>query len=168
MPCTTIDHAISLICLAGQGAWLSKADITSTFKVLPIHPDYWHFFGILWKSAYYFAVCLTFGCKSSPKIFIFIQSTLLDPDKQLPYVIHLLDDLPTVMPPSPPHHMGNPFHWLWRLLWQQMVLSQMAARIPPPSAKCNQCHHSSHSLGAWIVQEDYHHLLQQQHCRRDH
>eukprot|EP00064_Thunnus_orientalis_P018840 superscaffoldBa00004481_g18948 len=38
MQYATIDHAISLIRLAGQGAWLSKADIPS--PVLPIHLDY--------------------------------------------------------------------------------------------------------------------------------
>eukprot|EP00064_Thunnus_orientalis_P021744 superscaffoldBa00006815_g21912 len=41
MQYATIDHAITLIRLAGRGAWLSKADITSAFKVLPIHPDFW-------------------------------------------------------------------------------------------------------------------------------
>eukprot|EP00064_Thunnus_orientalis_P000809 superscaffoldBa00000047_g810 len=49
MQYATIDHAISLIHLVGQGAWLPKADITSAFKVLPIHPDYWHLFGVSWK-----------------------------------------------------------------------------------------------------------------------
>lgn len=56
MQYVTIDHAMTLIRLAGQGAWLSKADITSAFKVLPIHPDFWHLFGVLWKGSYYFAV----------------------------------------------------------------------------------------------------------------
>ncbi|KAK7879501.1 hypothetical protein WMY93_033783 [Mugilogobius chulae] len=32
MQCVTIDHAISLICLAGRGAWLTKADIVSASK----------------------------------------------------------------------------------------------------------------------------------------
>lgn len=55
MQYTTINHTITLICFAGHGAWLSKADITSVFKVLPIHPDFWHFFPVCWKGAYYFA-----------------------------------------------------------------------------------------------------------------
>lgn len=36
---STITHAINLIRLAGRGSWLAKADITSAFKVLPIHPE---------------------------------------------------------------------------------------------------------------------------------
>ncbi|XP_073721045.1 uncharacterized protein [Misgurnus anguillicaudatus] len=64
-----VDQAISLIKSAGPGAWLAKIDITSAFKVMPINPDFWHLFGVLWREKYYFAVRLTFGCKSSPKIF---------------------------------------------------------------------------------------------------
>ena len=44
MQYANIDHAITLIRSAGRGAWLSKADITSAFKILPIHPDFWRFF----------------------------------------------------------------------------------------------------------------------------
>ena len=109
MQYATIDHAISLIRLAGQGAWLSKVDITSAFKILPIHPDYWHLFGVFWKGAYYFAVRLTFGCKSSPKIFDSLSEALcwiLSNNHKLPYVIHLLDDFLTVMPPSSPPSYG--------------------------------------------------------------
>ncbi|XP_076583733.1 uncharacterized protein LOC143319050 [Chaetodon auriga] len=105
MQYSTIDHAISLIHLADQGAWLSKADITSAFKVLPIHPDFWHLFGVHWKGAYYFAVRLTFGCKSSPKIFDSLAESLcwiLTNNHKVPYVIHLLDDFLTISPPSSP------------------------------------------------------------------
>ncbi|KAE8301078.1 hypothetical protein D5F01_LYC01231 [Larimichthys crocea] len=69
MQYSTIDHAISLIHAAGRGAWLAKADITSAFKVLPIHPDYWHLFAVLWNGAFYFAVCLTFGLKIFDSLF---------------------------------------------------------------------------------------------------
>ncbi len=51
------------------GAWLAKVVITSAFKVMPTHPDFWHLFGIRWQNFFYFSVRLTFGCRSSPKIF---------------------------------------------------------------------------------------------------
>ncbi|XP_065145726.1 uncharacterized protein [Paramisgurnus dabryanus] len=104
-----IDHAITLIRKAGHGAWLSKADITSAFKVLPIHPEFWHFFGIFWKGAYYFSVCLTFGCRSSPKIFDSLSEALcwiLTNNHKLPYVLHLLDDFLIITPTSSPPHSG--------------------------------------------------------------
>ncbi|KAI2645483.1 Pro-Pol polyprotein [Labeo rohita] len=64
-----IDQAIILIKDADRGAWLAKLNITSSFRVMPIHPDFWHLLGIRWRNKFYFAVCLTFGCRSSPKIF---------------------------------------------------------------------------------------------------
>nr|XP_033936284.1 uncharacterized protein LOC117444996 [Pseudochaenichthys georgianus] len=108
MQYANIDPAITLIRLAGRGAWLSKADITSAFKILPIHPDFWRFFGVYWKGAYYFSVRLTFGCRSSPKIFDSLSEALcwiLTNNHRLPYVLHLLDDFLIVTPPSsPPYH----------------------------------------------------------------
>ncbi|RXN39437.1 poly [Labeo rohita] len=109
MKYASIDQAISLIRKAGLGAWLSKADITSAFKVMPIHPEFWRFFGIFWKGAYYFAVRLTFGCKSSPKIFDSLSEALcwiLINNHKLPYVLHLLDDFLIITPPSTPSSLG--------------------------------------------------------------
>ncbi len=75
---------------------------------MPIHPDFWHLFGVHWNGAYYFAVRLIFGCKSSPKIFNTLSDALcwlLINTYKLPYVIHLLDDFLIVSPPSsPPCH----------------------------------------------------------------
>lgn len=47
---STVDNAIKLIKLAGQGAWLSKTDIVDAFKIIPIHPSQWHLFGVKWES----------------------------------------------------------------------------------------------------------------------
>lgn len=41
-----------------------------------IHLEYWHLLGILWTGAYYFAMRLTFGCKSNPKIFDYLSEAL--------------------------------------------------------------------------------------------
>lgn len=65
----TVDHAIQFIKTAGKGTSMGKADITVAFKIMPLHPSHWHLFGIKWKSKMYFAVHLTFGCRSSTKIF---------------------------------------------------------------------------------------------------
>nr|XP_055053787.1 uncharacterized protein LOC129438918 [Misgurnus anguillicaudatus] len=98
-----IDQAISLIKNAGRGAWLAKVDITSAFKVMPIHPDWWHLFGVRWHEKYYFAVRLTFGCKSSPKIFDMLSEAIcwiLSNNYAIPYLIHLLDDFLIISPPD--------------------------------------------------------------------
>ncbi|KAL0160929.1 hypothetical protein M9458_044654, partial [Cirrhinus mrigala] len=98
-----VDQAITLIKDAGRGAWLAKVDITSAFKVMPIHPDFWHLFGIRWKNEFYFAVRLTFGCRSSPKIFETLSEAIcwiLSNNYNIPYLIHLLDDFLIVSPPD--------------------------------------------------------------------
>ncbi|XP_056332077.1 uncharacterized protein LOC130243801 [Danio aesculapii] len=100
-----IDQAISLIKIAGRNAWLAKVDITSAFKIMPIHPDFWHLFGIRWRSKFYFAVRLTFGCRSSPKIFDTLSEALcwiLSNNYGVPYLIHLLDDFLIISPLSSP------------------------------------------------------------------
>lgn len=65
---STVNHAISLVKIAGRGAWL--------LKCLPIHPDFRCLFGVKWRDVYYFAVRLTFGCKSSPKLFESLSEAL--------------------------------------------------------------------------------------------
>ncbi|XP_034446701.1 uncharacterized protein LOC117764756 [Hippoglossus hippoglossus] len=100
---TLVDNAIKLIKLAGQGAWLSKADITDAFKIIPIHPSQWNLLGIRWKSKFYFAVCLPFGGRSSPSIFNQLSEALcwiLLNRVRVPTVLHLLDDFLLIDPPQ--------------------------------------------------------------------
>ncbi len=102
----TIDDAIKLIKKAGRGAWLTKADISDAFKVMPLNPSQWHLFGVKWQNKLYFSVRLTFGCHRSPKIFDTLSEVLcwiLLNNCKLPFVLHLLDyfllvDYPHVKP----------------------------------------------------------------------
>lgn len=101
----TVDHAISLIKSAGQGAWLAKADITDAFKIMPVHPSQWHLQGAKWDAKCYFFVRLTFGCRSSPCLFNMLSEALcwiLLNVTRLPFVLHLLDDFLLIDPPSQP------------------------------------------------------------------
>ncbi len=98
-----IEQAVELIKIAGHGAWLAKIDITSAFKVMPIHPDAWHLFGVQWAGKFYFAVRLTFGFKSSPKIFDMLSEAIcwiLSNNYAIPHLIHLLDDFLIISPPE--------------------------------------------------------------------
>ncbi|XP_063055926.1 uncharacterized protein LOC134449746 [Engraulis encrasicolus] len=99
----SIDNAIHMIKTAGHGAWLAKADITDAFKTMPIHPADWPLFGIQWQSKFYFAVRLTFGCRSSPHIFNCLSEALcwvLLNVYKVPFLLHLLDDFLLVDFPS--------------------------------------------------------------------
>ncbi|XP_063059122.1 uncharacterized protein LOC134452589 [Engraulis encrasicolus] len=102
----TVDHAIRLIKIAGRGAHLAKADITDAFKTMPIHPADWPLFCVKWQSSFYFAVRLTFGCRSSPHIFNNLSEALcwiLLNVCKLPFVLHLLDDFLLIDFPSIPN-----------------------------------------------------------------
>ncbi|KAL2096688.1 hypothetical protein ACEWY4_008836 [Coilia grayii] len=106
----TVDDAVRLIKLAGPNCWLFKADITAAFKVMPIHPDFWHLFGVQWDGQFYFAVRLTFGCRSSPKIFDTLSEALcwiLQNNYDIKLLVHLLDDFLAVTPPSAPPTTGR-------------------------------------------------------------
>ncbi len=70
---------------------------------MPIHLDSWHLFGIQWARKFYFAVRLTFGCKSSPKIFNMLSEAIcwiLSNNYAIPHLIHLLDDFLIISPPD--------------------------------------------------------------------
>ena len=67
---TSIDEAIRLIHrVGGTEAQIFKADIKNAFKLIPVRPDQWRLLGFRWLGAYYFQVCLPFGCRSSPRLF---------------------------------------------------------------------------------------------------
>ena len=103
----TVDNAVAMIKRAGRGAWLGKADITDAFKVMPLHPSQWPFFGVRWRGLLYFSVKLPFGSRSSPSIFNTLSEALcwiLYNKCKLPFVLHLLDDFLVVdFPTSRPN-----------------------------------------------------------------
>ena len=67
---TSIDEAIRLIFAVGRkGAQLFKADIQNAFKLIAVRPEQWRLLGFCWHGAFYYQVCLPFGCRSSPRLF---------------------------------------------------------------------------------------------------
>ena len=67
---SSVDEAVALIFKnGGRGALLAKADIKHAFRLIPVRPDQWHLLGYHWNGAYYFDVRLSFGSRSSPRIF---------------------------------------------------------------------------------------------------
>ena len=94
----SIDNAIRIILHLGQNALMCKADISDAFKV-PLHNDFWPFFGFKWRNAYYFYKRLAFGCRSSPKIFDHLSQAIcwiLKTNYGVKHILHLLDDFLTI------------------------------------------------------------------------
>ena len=57
--------AIATIKSIGRGSYMSKNDIKSAFRIIPIHPDDYHLLGMKWNNSYFFDRCLPMGCSSS-------------------------------------------------------------------------------------------------------
>ena len=98
-----IDDAIRLITNYGKGTKLCKFDIQNAFKICPVLPNQWPLFCFKWESLYYFYVRLSFGCRSSPKIFDNISTAIFfiaEHNYKVKHILHLLDDFLTVDPPE--------------------------------------------------------------------
>ena len=64
-----VDDAIALILKHGPGCFMTKTDIQSAFRIIPIHPEDWELLGMAWKGFYYFDKTLPFGLRSAPPSF---------------------------------------------------------------------------------------------------
>ncbi len=49
------------------GAYLSKADIKSAFRIVPLHPDVYLLMGFSWREQYYYDTCLAMGLQRHGK-----------------------------------------------------------------------------------------------------
>ncbi|XP_069142117.1 uncharacterized protein [Argopecten irradians] len=86
-----IDHIKSL----GQFAFLSKTDIESAFRIVPIHPAARHLLGFKWNGELYFDNCLPMGLSESCKIFEELSKALewvAYTKLRATAVVHVLDD----------------------------------------------------------------------------
>ena len=91
----TVDNAVSIIQKLGQGCFMSKLDIKSAFRNIPVHPSDWELLGMKWNGLYYFDTVLPFGLRSAP--FLFDQFScmiewIIKAKLGIPDVIHILDD----------------------------------------------------------------------------
>ena len=64
-----VDNAISILQELGQGCFMSKLDIKSAFRNIPVHPSDWELLGMKWEGLYFFDMVLPFGLRSAPFIF---------------------------------------------------------------------------------------------------
>ena len=90
-----VDNAISILQELGQGCFMSKLDIKSAFRNIPVHPSDWELLGMKWEGLYFFDMVLPFGLRSAPFIFDQFSSAIewiIQHKLNIPRVIHILDD----------------------------------------------------------------------------
>lgn len=74
---------------------MAKTDVTSAFRIIPVHPADYHLLGLYWKGKYYVDCCLPMGCASSCKTFESLSTAMewvAQTKLKIPNIIHILDD----------------------------------------------------------------------------
>ena len=74
---------------------MSKLDIKSAFRNVPVHPSDWELLGMKWEGLYFFDTVLPFGLRSAPFLFDEFSSAvewIIQTKLYIPNVIHILDD----------------------------------------------------------------------------
>lgn len=98
----TVDDAAKAILQMGSGGLLTKVDIKSAYRIVPVHPEDRSLLGMRWDGALYVDAALPFGLRSAPKVFTALADAL---EWRLRYegvetIFHYLDDFLIVSPPG--------------------------------------------------------------------
>lgn len=112
----TIDTAIAIIKRFGVGTHMMKTDVSSAFRIIPIHPADYCLTGFKWDKSFWFDKALCMGASSSCAIFSrfseaihWIAINKLD----IPDMVHILDDFLALVPPidtDPGRHLAKFLH----------------------------------------------------------
>ena len=108
----SIDDAISKLKINGSGAFMSKTDIDSAFRLIPVNPEDYPILGIKFNNRYYYDRCLPMGCSSSCHIFErFSTAVEWIPTNKfgIESIIHYLDDFLIVGPANSNQTCDIPF-----------------------------------------------------------
>ena len=93
---TTMDSAIAAIHdLGPTGAMMAKIDLQHAFRIIPVRPDQYWLLGFQWNGSYYYDTKLSFGCRSSCKLFNDLADILANTVRHHsanPHTYHFLDD----------------------------------------------------------------------------
>lgn len=105
----TVDNAIQMILKYGPQTLLSKVDIKSAFRLIPVHPADRHLLGMLWRNQIYIDGCLPFGLRSAPKLFNILADLVswIAAQQGVSTILHYLDDFLLLGSPHSPECQQN-------------------------------------------------------------
>ena len=72
----SFDSALVIVANYGHGAFMSKGDVESAFRILPINPSDWPLLGIHFNHQYYIDICLPFRASISCALFEMVGNIL--------------------------------------------------------------------------------------------
>lgn len=61
LACVSLDEVVDTILMLGAGCLLTKIDIQSAYRLIPVHPQDRHLLGMKWQGALYIDCVLPFG-----------------------------------------------------------------------------------------------------------
>lgn len=72
----TVDQAAAIARQHGRGALMSKLDLKSAYRMIPVHSEDQPLLGIEWQGVVYCDQALPFGLRSAPKLFTAVADGL--------------------------------------------------------------------------------------------
>ena len=131
---SSLDDALSFVKQLGQGTVLIKVDLRSAYRLVPVHPQDRHLFGINWGGYVYVDQALPFGLRSAPKLFTAVADAIGWALWQAGITLHIhyLDDFLFFVPPSA--HCGQAVlaHVLGMLEWLGVPVAHQKIEGPAP------------------------------------
>ena len=100
----SVDDAVPVIRHLGQNTLLTKVDIKSAYRMVPVHPDDRLLLGMQWENNLYVDGTLPFGLRSAPRIFTAIADALewRARFEGTEHILHYLDDFLIMAPAGSP------------------------------------------------------------------
>ncbi len=86
---TSVDEASARVAAKGRGTVFAKFDVEGAFRTVPIHPDDRLLLGMQWEGHTYVDKVLSFGLRSSPKLYNAIADALL-------WILEIYDDVKAI------------------------------------------------------------------------
>ena len=89
------DRALKMVKELGQGCVMSKIDVESAYRCIPVRPVDWPLLGLEWKNRFYFDVVMQFGITSATAIFEWYSSAaqyIAEKTCAIKHMVHYVDD----------------------------------------------------------------------------
>jgi len=89
------DKAVKMVRELGSGCLMSKIDIESAYRCIPVRPADWPLLGLHWKNEYFFDIVMQFGITSATAIFEWYSSAaeyIASRTCAISHIVHYVDD----------------------------------------------------------------------------
>ena len=98
-----VDDTIDGIMSLGRGTLLTKFDVKSAYRIIPVHPNDLYLLGMQWQGNYFVDITLPFGLPSETYVFssvVDLVEWVLKKQYDVSFLLHYLDDFHTLGPPN--------------------------------------------------------------------